>query len=353
MGEKPLFGKIQIDQTSTPFGIIKIVEHPQSEGIQALLVTDQGELRIDKIYGSACGVSANLVQKGSKNGSDTKVFSGNMRVDVSQFAPYISHSFLSPLAAIPCGAGYAFDGEIAWSSDLKKRIRIHGDVTGKECELFGFTFDAVHAYLEANLDHVLLTQVSIEDAAGMLAIKQIAADKSRDAWEFAIPHLQVKEFRPSLLKRGQDATVHAKPFVIKNFTLCDIRGAVSDPMTWEGKGALNFTNAFKKETTLLDLPLELIKNFGLDPGLLTPIQGEVDVELHGDKFYLLNLKNAFSEGKRSQFFLSPETEISYIGLDGKLSIDLKMRQDVVLKLTEAFTLKVRGSVDRPRYGLHY
>ena len=93
----------------------------------------------------------------------------------------------------------------------------------------------------------------------------------------------------------------------------------------------------------------MLKNLGLDPGLFTPVQGEVDLELHGDKFYVTELKNVFSEGGRSEFYLAPEPEGSYVDLEGNVRVDLKMRQNVVLKLTEPLTLTIRGTLEKPRY----
>ena len=95
----------------------------------------------------------------------------------------------------------------------------------------------------------------------------------------------------------------------------------------------------------------MIKNLGLDPGLLTPVQGEVEFDLKGDKLYLVGLKNTFSQAKRSEFYLAPERKLSYIDLEGKMHIDLRMQQDVALKLTEPFVLTIRGTLDNPRYGL--
>jgi hypothetical protein len=83
------------------------------------------------------------------------------------------------------------------------------------------------------------------------------------------------------------------------------------------------------------------------------VQGELEVDLHGDRLYLTALKDAFSEGKRSEFYLAPGRSSSYIGLDGKMHIDLKMRQDVTLKVTEACVLTIRGTLDNPRYGLQF
>src|SRR5262249_20899720 len=121
----------------------------------------------------------------------------------------------------------------------------------------------------------------------------------------------------------------------------------------EGSGSLSFVNQFKKEASIWDVPLDMVKKFGLDPGLLTPVQGEIHMELRGDKFYLVSLDNSFSEGGRAEFYLPMEKGLSYIDLQGKVHIDLKMRQDVVLKVTQPLTLTIRGTLDKLRYGLHF
>ena len=153
-------------------------------------------------------------------------------------------------------------------------------------------------------------------------------------------------------KVGSQALV-IKPFTIQNFILSEIKGCLGDKSSLEGSGRLTFDNQYKKESSFLDVPLEMIKKIGLDPGLLTPIHGELQMELRGDKFYLVALENSFSEGGRAEFYLWPEHELSYIDLEGKVNINLKMHQDVLLKIIEPFTLTIRGTLEKPRYGLQY
>ncbi|MEC8306702.1 MAG: hypothetical protein VXZ72_02450, partial [Chlamydiota bacterium] len=58
-----------------------------------------------------------------------------------------------------------------------------------------------------------------------------------------------------------------------------------------------------------------------------------------------------SQGGRSEFFLSKEAP-SFIGLDGNISLHIRMKQHVLLKVTEPFTLSVTGSLSSPKYTLH-
>jgi hypothetical protein len=207
--------------------------------------------------------------------------------------------------------------------------------------------------LEANLERILLSNLKIGDPAGTIGIKKVELVHEED-WSLFIPHIQIKGLQPSLMRKiGVEEERPPKPFMIKNFTLTDIRCRLGDKSSLEGSGHLLFVNQCKKESSLLDVPLEMIRKIGLDPGIMTPVQGELQLELRGDKFYLVSLDNSFSEGGRSEFYLPVGRDLSYIDLGGKVHIDLRMRQDVVLKITEPFTLTIRGTLDKPRYGLQF
>ena len=201
-------------------------------------------------------------------------------------------------------------------------------------------------------DQILLSQVELEDAAGTLQVKKIEIVK-KENWELSIPLISIREWHPSSMKSLDETCKRDKPFLIRNFTLSGIQGTLGKKESLQGRARLTFTNAVKKESSILDTPLEIIKNFGLDAGLLTPVQGELELDLHGDRLYLTTLKDTFSEGKRSEFYLAPGRNPSYIALDGKMHIDLKMRQDVTLKITEPLVLTIRGTLDNPRYGLQF
>ncbi|MBY0528963.1 MAG: hypothetical protein K2P51_02105 [Rhabdochlamydiaceae bacterium] len=355
LGLQPVWGQIQVDLSGPAFGVVKLVDHPKSQGLTAVFKTHNDLISWQKIQGSLLGVTVNLMNHPSKKEDGTLLLTGKLAIDNAQFYTCLPEKIRQRCQAFALGAGYQFEGDLQISKDSKKSVELHGMLSGKDFELFGITFEKLSARLDATEEHLWISHLKIEDDAGVLFLKKLDFQKTplQDTWEFQIPLVQVKEMRPSLFKKQGVLSNDPKPFVVKNLSLLNVKGNTSDPLSWEGRGDLNFINAFKKESSFFDLPLEIIKNFGIDPGLLTPVQGEVDFELHGDKFYLLNLKNAYSEGKRSQFFLALDREVSFIGLDGKVQIDLAMRQDVLLKLTEAFTLKIRGTLDKPRYGLQY
>ena len=234
--------------------------------------------------------------------------------------------------------------------EAKRRFQFTGQLTGQEWECLGYRFRHLQAAIDVHPESLFISNVKVEDQAGCMSIKRIAIEKQND-WQLSIPLISIQEWHPSSMRKCDATSLTAKPFLIRNFTLSKIHANLSQKQSLEGYGQLTFTNQIKKESSLFDAPLEMIKNLGLDPGLLTPVQGEVEFDLKGDKLYLVGLKNTFSQAKRSEFYLAPERKLSYIDLEGKMHIDLRMQQDVALKLTEPFVLTIRGTLDNPRYGL--
>jgi hypothetical protein len=153
------------------------------------------------------------------------------------------------------------------------------------------------------------------------------------------------------LRKKEVSLSQDKPFLIRNLVFENIQGDLGDLASFTGHGSFNFTNAYKKEFSIFDTSLELIKNLGFDPGLFTPVSGHVFCQLKNGNLCFSDLKNTYSEGNRSQFYLAPDFEPSYISLEGDVCINLRMKQDVVLKFGEPFALSIQGTVDNPKYRL--
>lgn len=329
-----------------PQGSLRISDQPDATGLTLWFKTEAEDLLWDKVQGACLGIQADLKR------TARTVLSGRLDIDASHIGQLFSKEIREKIERTQIGKGYRWQGDLVLGKDPKRLFQMTGTITGQEWELGGYRFDRLHAGLDAHPDLILLSEVQIEDAAGSAAIKKIELVK-KEQWEISIPIVSIREWHPSSMRPLVASAKGDKPFRIRNFTVSGIRGLLGNADALQGHGRLTFTNGFKKEASLLDAPLEIIKNFGLDPGLLTPVQGELEVDLHGDRLYLTTLKDAFSEGKRSEFYLAPGRTPSYIGLDGKMHIDLKMRQDVTLKVTEACVLTIRGTLDNPRYGLQF
>ena len=353
LNQQPLWGDLRVDLNGAPFGSIHVSDHVKPEGIEAAFRSNGALLCWESIQGSACGIDVQLKAVKGNPVPHATFMNGTINIDGSRLDAFFPKAMQEKFKNLKLGKGYEFQGDLVLWQDPKKGFQLNGQLLGRQFELLGYQFDQLRAQLEATPEQIQISKLMIDDEAGLFQLKKIAINQnpSDQKWSFYIPLLQIKDLQPSLMKKIDSRTASVKPLVIRNLSLSEIRGDLNDARGWAGEGYLNFTNAFKKESTIFETPIEMIKNFGLDPGLLTPIQGEIDLELRGDKFYLVNMKNSFSDGKRAQFFLSPSNQTSYIDLNGNIHIDILMRQDVVLKLTEAFTLIVRGTLDKPRYGL--
>lgn len=349
IGEQCVWGALSLALTKNPQGILRVTDHPQAEGIRLHFRAIEDQLHWEKIHGSCFGLQCELVKQASKKSGATQL-SGSVSIDGTKWPLLFPKSLSEKLTNFKIGKGYKWKGDLIVWQDSAKGFEVSGEITGEDWELLGYRFNSLRASLEAHPTRISLSNILVNDEAGSIGIKKVQIEKNGQ-WELSIPIVSVREWHPSSMKKIEAGTQEVKPFLIRNFTLSNIHANLEKQGSLQGTGKLTFTNQNKKESTLFDTPLEMIKNFGLDPGLLTPIQGEIDLDIQGSKMFLIGLKEAFSEAKRSEFYLAPGRDLSYIDLDGKMHIDLKMRQDVTLKITEPFVLTIRGTLEKPRYGL--
>ena len=165
-----------------------------------------------------------------------------------------------------------------------------------------------------------------------------------------MPEFLISDLRPSLLRKNLQSYQRIKPFQLKRMVFNEVAGSLMNKELLTGKGSLSFVNTFKREHNLLDIPKEIISRIGLDPVLLVPIQGEMDFFVKEGKILFNKLKNSFSESKRSYFYLSNKSD-SYLDFNGNLHIDIRMKQHVLFKITQLFTLSIEGTLNKPRYFL--
>ena len=350
--EQPLWASLQVDISKDPFGVIRLLDNPKAEGLKLCFKTQAGRISWESLQGSCYGLNSSLNKNSKRSVSQAAVLSGEVKVDANLLCSLLPSEIRKGVESFKFGKGYQWQGDLVLFQEPGRGFQANGTLLGIDFEAFGYQLHHLEGTIEAGPERILINNVKINDPAGAIVIKKIELTKQED-WQLYIPQVQVRQLQPSMLYKVDGDVQVVKPFTIKNFTMAEIRGRLGDKSTLEGSGHLSFTNQFKKEASIFDVPLEMIKKIGLDPGLLTPVQGELEIELRGDKFYLMSLKDSMSEGNRAEFYLAAQPELSYIDLDGKIHIDLNMRQDVVLKITEPFTLTIRGTLDKPRYGLQF
>jgi hypothetical protein len=354
VGEHPLWGSLQFNLSSQPYGILKLFDHPKAEGLRVKFSSDAGGILLDSCEGSCHGFTCKLAKSARRKIPLASVLTGSVTFDAPRILSLCSAQTQQKLAPFKIGKGYAWQGDVVLWQEKQRGFLVTGALQGKECELLGYQLAQLDASVEATDKRLLLSNVKIADPAGRISVKRVECKKEIDAhWNLSIPQILVEQLQPSFLRKVDAPLGTVKPFVIERFALSAIRGQLDDLSSLQGEGSLVFSNQFKKEGSLFDLPLELIKRLGLDLGLLTPVCGSLQLELRGDRLYLMSLDNAYSEKELSSFYLAPSKQLSYIDLSGAIHIDLKMQQDVLLKIIEPFTLTIRGTLDKPRYGLQF
>jgi hypothetical protein len=79
----------------------------------------------------------------------------------------------------------------------------------------------------------------------------------------------------------------------------------------------------------------------------------MQMQLQGERLYLLCLQDSFSEGKLSTFSLGSADHPSYIDLKGNLHINLQMHPEALSKVQQPCILNIRGRWNKPTYGLQF
>jgi|GEM_PF-5257418 len=330
----PLWLTLGVDLNADGLKLLKIQDKIDSNGVKILFRNNKCE----SIHGSMSGLDIHFVKK-------NHYLSGVATLDMGKLGALLPAAYND----FKLGKGYRVMGDLFLTQQTAQDPYFRGKVTGKDFELMGYQLDDLEAEVEIAPEKIKITNLHIGDRAGEFSMKQIKCLHA-GIWVFEAPLLQIRDFQPSRLRSLSGNSITDKPFRISHFSLMDLQGELRDISTFVGIGTLNFSNKEKKAASFLDMPLDMIKELGLDLDLLTPIRGYLQCKLRGDRLYFMNLKKSLSEGARSEFYLSTEKP-SYLSLNGALHIDLKMRQNVVLKLMEPLTLKIRGTLDHPKYQL--
>lgn len=326
---------------------------PLEEGERALAVKweinpNKGFV-IHSIEGSFGGIEASFHEEVQEKGSS---LIGSAKLDFEYLSSLISPRIGRVFNELKMGKGYELKGRFFYGLDWKEAHFI-GLLSGKNCELCGWQIRSLLSQIEIRPTLVRLFELKGSDAAGILKIDQLTMSQTgEDPWEIVMPNFKLLEFRPSLLKKIGREVGTVGPLVIRELEMTDFHGELEESITYTAKGSLSFINSFKREHTLFDLPSDVLgRIFGLDLELLIPVKGSITFDLKEGKFWLADLAGAYSEGKRSKFFLVKEGVSPTIDLDGNVNILVKMKQYVLFKFTENFLLSIDGSLESPSYSL--
>lgn len=277
----------------------------------------------------------------------------------------LTRNILPPTAVkmmetLEMGRNYSLNGEfqIAKNGDPFQEggIRFFGNMKGNNIELKGYQFERLSSQVILQPTSIIFSDMTISDSAGILHIGKIQMDKhSNGQWIIAIPTVSIHELKPSLLKEaGKDLPPHPKPLIVKQIYIQNILGILGDSKSFKGTGTLNFINPPKEniKNFLFTIPKEILTRIGLNLSVLTPITGTVHFSLDKGAFVLTKLKDVYSEGKISKFYLSSSGVPSTVDFDGNINAQVRFKQStLLLKLAEFFTITVQGTLKKPSYSL--
>ncbi|WP_108624374.1 hypothetical protein [Candidatus Similichlamydia epinepheli] len=306
---------------------------------------------IQSIDGGVYGLDFSFYHNPRASFSDRMALTGQMKINVPKLAQLFGQSIKERVIEFEIGKGYELSGNLIISKTDLKESRFTGYLKGKHFQLMGTLMETLMSEIDACLSHIELHRFTISDESGVFAIKSVEIAKREEGWSLNIPEVVITDFRPSLLKKIGKYPTRIKPLTIRELRAFNIDGILGDASSFSGKGTLNFINTFKRDYHILDIPFEILGRLGLDMGLFIPIRGDLEYIIVDRRFYFTQLKNSYSEGKRSQFYLSP-IEHSFIDFDGNININIRMKQYVLLKVTEPFTLSIGGTFENPKYSLH-
>jgi hypothetical protein len=305
---------------------------------------------LQNVEGSLFGVDISLRRNPRTYAPDVMSLTGQMKIDTFALMKSFPKLFSQKFRDLGMGSGYELSGDFILCKKQLKNSYFKGFLKGRDFEFLGFYFKTLMSEVEMNASSILVHEFSLSDVSGVMQIKELKLLNQHGAWMLFIPEIVVQDFRPSILKKQEFQEEKMKPFMIKDLHFFSIEGTLGQMESFRGKGHLDFINTFKRETNILDIPIEIIGRIGFDPLIFIPVIGKFEFEMKDGKIFLKDLKNAYSDGKRSRFYLSSYKD-SFIGLDGELFIDIKMKQYVLLKITEPFTLSIRGNLSKPKYSL--
>ncbi len=333
-----------------------IVKGELQKGKEAVFLESKGITRedfsIQKWEGSIFGCDYNFLPLPAAQENAPLTFLATMRLDMEKLSSVLSVEMQNFVKDVQLKKGFELKGELAIPKQDLSEISFEGFLQGKDFDFLGALLKTFFAEIRFGKGRCSVDKLEISDSAVNVSIPSLVTKNIEGkGWTLEVPEVKVVDLRPSILKKRGDNTPHKiRPFRVKSFVLQDIKGELASPRTFSGKGHLSFVNTFKEGLILLDLPLEILSRLGLDMALLVPIQGEMDINIKDSKLVFSRLKNSFSEGKRSNFYFHNRSE-SYVDFHGNIHMDIRMKQFVLFKITQPFTLSIRGTLSQPKVAL--
>ncbi len=221
--------------------------------------------------------------------------------------------------------------------DLSKGPTFHGDLTGRYLKVEGVNIRNLS--MQLHLEDGLLECKKIHAVDGAFDLSVDSCKVHLDSRDLLFEGITLIDFKPAQWTKEP----HEDPFMIKELVIPTLFVQTKKGLELKGKGELYFINQEMRTKNIFDLPRDFLAVLGLDPSLLVPVSGQVEFSFERDKIFLDRLRRTYSDQARSSFFLDPNA-VSYIALDGSLSIRMRMKQSALLRLAEPFVIAIDGSI---------
>lgn len=326
LGEKPFWGTLRLEYDK--IGEFEISDQPLQAGLKGCFRIDSNKCKIDSVKGKSCGITADLEAKETNN------LYGTLQINISDFASFIP-LLKKAIQPLELEANFLYQGEIS-------KQGCNGLLQADQIEIKGFSVNKFSAGVELCQNELQIHDFRLDDQAGSLFAKTMSC-KNLNSWELWIPEVEIKQLQLDHVWKK------AKPFVI-DVLIKDMQAQLSDLQTLHALGQCKFQ--YLNQDQFFEIPLDILSTIGLDLRSFMPIEGELEFKLQEGRCYLTQLAKTFSKNGHCKFALAKKKkQVSYIGFDGSLSIDLQLKQKKLLKLINPFTFTVRGTLDHPKYGL--
>ncbi len=323
----------------------------EQEKLKAIFALKENEIDLISLYGRLFGADFNFLPQKLPCADFESIFTVALEFDFRDVYRFLPLELQKRLKSLKLEEKMSINGNLLLDLKNVENSYFKGIITTKNIEIQDFIIQNIQAQITYDQLKLKIDEFSLADAAILAKFDQMVVDFNREKFmNFEMKNFQVHDFRPSLITKVNHPKSRIKPFLVRNLKIDECKGNLIRQNEIKGRGHLQFINTFKREYHFMDIPIEIISRLGLDIGLLVPVRGEVDIEIKDRKIWLKDLKNSFSDGRRSHFYF-PSGKPCFVDFDGNINIDVKMKQYVLFKLTQPFTLSLRGTLEKPSFSL--
>ncbi len=312
---------------------------------------DEG-ISIQRAGGEIGGLEIQLTRQEDNFYSDKFALVGQVKIDALKLAERVPIEYQKTLKDFQIGKGYELSGKLFISKSNLKEMYFEGLFGGQDFVFLDYELKSLSSRIFFDKNKLEINNLKISDPSGEMQMDQFRITKNDpEKWGFSSPLFEIKNLRPSLLHKAGEEMPKAKTLLIDYLEVKDLHGNFADKESVKGYGKLQFHKTVRKQASLLDIPVHLISRLGLDLNMLIPTEGNITYEIKEGKMFLTKFIDVFSHEKRCRFYLAKSPHQSYIDFSGNLDIKVKMKQYVILKVTEPFIISVRGTLGKPTYHL--